>query len=166
MPGMEDSLPMPPIPGKQTSDLHATAHVLSEMSGQSTIDSSWVLDSGATHHMTPWATLLTDYVPDTQGVVSTAVDTVVRRAGKGTLHFEVLIDGVVHTRSVKDVWHVPGLSHSLMSTQQLKRQGCWTLGGYHGDYTDYVFHGYGQEKQLVLSAPLSADGLCRTYIKL
>ena len=119
-PWTEKPLPMPHVPGKNM-DLHARAHVMSKLAGLSTIDSPWVLDSGATHHMTPWDALLTDYVPDSQGIVSTAADTMVRRAGKGTLQFKVLIDGIVHTRSVQDVWHVPGLSHSLMSTQQLKR---------------------------------------------
>ena len=144
-------------PTGKTPDSHASAHVLSKLTGTSTVASMWILDSGATHHMTPWAELLHDYKPTCHGNVSTAANNVVPRAGLGSLKFHTEINGQVVTRTICDVWHVPALSHSLLSSQQLKRQGCWLISGRKGDPTEYVFD---TQDNLVLEAPL-ADGLCR-----
>ena len=136
---------------------NASAHVLATLPGRSTLSTAWILDSGATHHMTPWAELLFDYRPATGGQVSTAAHTVVPRAGVGSLRYQTQIQGRTVTRTICDVWHVPELSHSLLSAQQLKRQGCWLVSGRHGDPTEYVFD---NSNELVLEAPL-VDGLCR-----
>ena len=102
---------------------------------------AWILDSGATHHMTGRREWLFDYVPDHTPVatIEAAVDVVLPRAGTGTLRFETTIDGVVHKREVHNVWYAPGLTVNLLSSQQLKRAGCWHMEGRNGDLNDYWF---------------------------
>ena len=102
---------------------------------------TWILDSGATHHMTGKREWLFDFVPDHTPAASiqAAVDVVLPRAGTGTLRFETTVDGVVHKREVTNVWYAPGLTVNLLSAQQLKLAGCWHVEGRHGDLTDYWF---------------------------
>lgn len=99
----------------------------------------WILDSGATHHMTACKEYLFDYVADTRALVQVATNLMLPRAGYGTIRFRTTINGVEHVREVRNVWHVPGLTVSLLSMQQLKRAGCWHVSGKSGDLTEYLF---------------------------
>ena len=88
----------------------------------------WVLDSGATHHMTPHKEYLFDLQPVTNGgTVSASGDTKhhLQVKGIGKIRFLSTVNGVEHTREIHGVWYVPGLRVSLLSTQALKRAGCW-----------------------------------------
>lgn len=98
----------------------------------------WVLDGGATHHMTPFKCLLTDYQP-AQGRVKVADDKYVPRAGVGSLVVVTKVNGVEHKRIIKNVWHVPDLGQSLLSVMQLKLAGCWHTSGKNGSLTEFIF---------------------------
>ena len=98
----------------------------------------WILDSGATHHMTPLRSMLIDNTP-AQGRVKVANRQYIPKAGMGSLKVVTKVDGVERMHIIKDVWHVPELGYGLLSTAQLKRQGCWHVSGRNGDAAEYIF---------------------------
>jgi hypothetical protein len=100
---------------------------------------NWVLDSGASHHMTPCKEYLFDYVQQQQHTsIQAAGQHPLYCVGKGTLRFISIVDGKTHKREIHNVWHVPDMSISLLSTQALKRMGCQVFSGGGGDLTEYV----------------------------
>ncbi len=100
----------------------------------------WFMDSGASHHFTCVRSYLHNYVPDSSPVhVRVADKHVIKRDGVGEIHVRTKINGIKHHRIIKGVWYVPSFAHSLVSTQQLKRNGCWYFGGRKGDMRDFFF---------------------------
>ena len=106
----------------------------------------WFLDSGASHHMTPCREYLQGYVadPDTSNQVRGIGNNPLVRAGTGTLEFCTVVQGQCYTVQLHNVWHVPDLPISLLSGQQLRRDGFWTTEGGPGDPTVYVVDGEGR----------------------
>jgi hypothetical protein len=88
----------------------------------------WIVDDGATNHMTYRKDLLHNYVHDPAGQVSGLTPAAVQREGYGTLRFMTTIDGRKHYREVHNVWYIPGISINLLSAQELKRHGAYRLG--------------------------------------
>jgi transposase InsO family protein len=100
---------------------------------------NWVLDSGASHHMTGVKAYLFDYQPlPTPAVIQAAGQQPLYCVGKGTIRFTSTVVGVTHRRELHNVWHVRNMSISLLSTQALKRVGCQIFSGGKGDLTEYV----------------------------
>lgn len=86
----------------------------------------WILDSGASHHMTPCREYFDTYEQVEDGQVTLANDNVCSRAGVGTIKFR-MHDGTI--RVLEDVWHVPKLSKSLISLMALDSKGYRYSGG-------------------------------------
>ena len=91
--------------------------IFSIISPQSTVHknhhTSWILDSGATDHMTPIADLFTSYTPcSTNKNVQTADGTLLAVSGIGTLNLDPI-------GKLEHVLHVPQLFISLVSVQKL-----------------------------------------------
>jgi gag-polypeptide of LTR copia-type len=103
---------------------------------------TWILDGGATHHMTPMKDTLFDYVPDvTPMYVKVAINQWAKRAGVGSIRVHTKVNGVPMSRVIKDVWHMPTFDNSLLSANQLKAKGHWIISGRNGDMNEYVFDG-------------------------
>ena len=100
-----------------SSDRASSAYSLPSASTSGTPCSPWLLDSGASLHITPDASLLTACCPPTH---TTRV-----RIADGT---PLLVSSIGHLStssfSVPEVSHVPRLSMSLMSVSQLTDYGC------------------------------------------
>ena len=119
----------------------------------------FILDGGASHHMTPVKEYLHDYkemlLPKS---VKVAIDVFIDRVGVGTMKFMS-----VHNMDVKlelrEVWYVPELGSSLMSGNKLKAAGCKIMSGDLPDMSDYVYY---KGKQIMRCA--FSDGLCRPDI--
>jgi hypothetical protein len=62
-----------------------------------------------------------------------------KRAGVGSIRVLTCIEGRSYYKEIKDVWHVPTFTHSLLSQNMLKAQGCWGILGKNGDTNDYYF---------------------------
>jgi len=101
---------------------------------------TWILDGGATHHMSPIRETLFNYVPDKEEMrVKVAIDTWVPRAGVGSIHVFTKVNGEVHRRVIKNVWHMPTFDNSLLSANQLKANKFWPVAGRDGDMCEYIF---------------------------
>ena len=102
--------------------------------------------------------ILFNYVPDKFPVyIRVANKQMVIRAGVGSIRVRTEVNGIKHSREIKDVWHVPEFAHSLLSLNQLKRQGCWYVSGRNGDMNDYFFDKDGQ--CWLISSPSKQNGL-------
>ena len=101
---------------------------------------SWILDSGASHHMIPMKNVLFNYVKDTRPAwVEVADNKLVPRAGVGSIRIQTVINGQVIKKEIQGVWHVPALGRCLLSVNELKRQHCWHHSGKTGDMTEYFY---------------------------
>jgi hypothetical protein len=95
----------------------------------------WVVDSGASHHFTPSRELLFDYKPDDPAHpvrVKVANQMYATRAGVGHIIVEPSVEGSEGPNPqymIKEVWHMPTFSHSLLSTNQLQDDGNWFFSG-------------------------------------
>lgn len=75
----------------------------------------WILDSGATDHMTPFPYHFSTYVPcPSNKKISTADGTLITAAGQGDVQ-------ITQTILLKNVLHVPKLSTNLISIQKLTK---------------------------------------------
>jgi hypothetical protein len=86
----------------------------------------WYTDGGATHHFTPFKSLLFDYKPDNPSTpvkVKVANNQYVLRAGVGNLRVKTNVGGATFLREIRGVWHVPTFGHSLLSVNRLKACG-------------------------------------------
>ena len=81
---------------------------------------SWVIDSGASCHMTPARSCFVSYKKIDGGAVHMGNDTSCHVVGVGSVRFR-MHDGVV--RTITDVRHVPMLRRSLLSVGALSRLG-------------------------------------------
>jgi hypothetical protein len=86
----------------------------------------WIVDSGASHHFTPTREFLFDYKADDPARhvrVKVANKQYATRAGVGHIIVEPTVDGSEGPNPqymIKEVWHMPTFSHSLLSTSKLK----------------------------------------------
>jgi transposase InsO family protein len=104
--------------------------------------SDWIMDGGASHHFTPHRAMLHSYIPDDPSnpvYVRVAINQWTRRVGVGSIRVLTNVEGRNYYKEIKDVWHVPAFTHSLLSQNMLKAQGCWGILGKNGDMNDYYF---------------------------
>jgi len=76
---------------------------------------SWILDSGATDHMTPLPLYFSTYSPyPSNKKISTANGTLITADGHGEIHINPSL-------TLRNVLHVPQLSTNLISIQKLTK---------------------------------------------
>jgi transposase InsO family protein len=107
--------------------------------------STWITNSGASHHFTPDRSCLLDFVPDDPSFpvrVKVANQQYATRAGVGKVVIEPCIgdEGDPRPRYIlKDVWLMPTFSHGLLSTNKLIDDGNWMFSGQTpGDKNLYI----------------------------
>jgi hypothetical protein len=85
----------------------------------------WIIDSGATRHMTYLRDVFSDYVQlKTPKIVKTANNGLVYGFGIGNVHVQVFTDDLrVETLILTDVLYVPDLAGNLISVSQLQEKG-------------------------------------------
>ena len=88
---------------------------LSSPNSSGMFSSLWVLDSGASHHMSPDSSAFTSLSPASPVSVMTADGTPMPLAGVGS----VLAPNI----SLSNVYHIPSLSLNLVSVSQLCNSG-------------------------------------------
>jgi Reverse transcriptase (RNA-dependent DNA polymerase)/GAG-pre-integrase domain/gag-polypeptide of LTR copia-type len=88
----------------------------------------WIVDSGATEHITNDLSVLHDFIVDHNGQVNGLSPQPLPRKGYGTVRFETNVNGKIHRRELHNVWYVPESTASLLSTQKLKRCGAFPVG--------------------------------------
>jgi hypothetical protein len=102
----------------------------------------WLLDSGASHHITNDKSLLLNYKSIDRRAITGFSDEFVKYAvGEGDVRLRVMVDGAIETVRVTSVWYVPGAHTKLLSVSALQKKGCKlvfenhkciiTLGGEH-----------------------------------
>ena len=84
----------------------------------------WILDSGATWHMTPRRDWFWTYEPISEGSVFMGNDHALEIAGVGAIKLK-MYDGTV--RTIQGVRHVKGLKKNILSIGQLDDLGCKIL---------------------------------------
>jgi hypothetical protein len=105
----------------------------------------WVVDSGASRHMTYFKEAFTKYSTLQEPVpIITANGTELQAIGQGTVVLKVLKKGTVSLAKLIEVLYVPGLTGSLISVSQLQDKGITvsTTGG--KDLKKLLIHRYGK----------------------
>ncbi|KAH6834928.1 hypothetical protein C2S53_007300 [Perilla frutescens var. hirtella] len=100
---------------QQPHDISAAAGLLT-LSSTGISSSEWILDSGASHHMSPTADSFTSLIPSDSVSVVTADGTPMPLAGVGSI--------VSSYVSLPRVYHIPKLVLNLISVGQLCDSGC------------------------------------------
>jgi len=104
----------------------------------------WIVDSGASHHMTSQQGYFITYYPDST-TVTLANNSIVKAAGRGDVVLLLPFGDI----TLKDVLHVPSLGFSsLLSLRLIHQSGCQILfnqpgsGPPIGDFegADHVMH--------------------------
>lgn len=87
----------------------------------------WIIDSGASCHMTYRREWLTDYRPITEEVVSLSDDMQCAVSGKGTVNIKKLINGQWSKARIENVLHVPQIKKNLFSVGASAKKGFCTI---------------------------------------
>ena len=81
---------------------------------------SWIIDSGATQHMTYQRECLSDYVEfKNPATVSMGDDHVILAHGKGVYRLKAYIDGCEQSIALQNVWYLPELGKNLLSVKAM-----------------------------------------------
>lgn len=83
----------------------------------------WILDSGATHSMSPHRALFDSLTPVEGEGIRIADGSVLPVLGKGTVPVTIFINGEKHQLRMSEVRYVPGLAAQLLSTHALTAKG-------------------------------------------
>ena len=84
------------------------------------IPSGWLIDSGASSHMSPMTSDFTEYQKLNPVIEVTVADGAkVQAVGKGT----IVLEGIKHRITVTDVLHIPKLDRRLLSVSKLVERG-------------------------------------------
>lgn len=92
----------------------------------------WIMDSGATKHMTPYRAAFDTYEVIPPRNVHLGDDSVVQAIGMGCIVVEVLERGRLKKVTMKDVLHVPKLQANLLSVSKLVSSGFKVLFNVEG----------------------------------
>ena len=95
-----------------------------ERNGKAGKRSDWIIDSGASCHMTWEKELFHEYKELLGSTVKLGDGRTVEAMGEGTVKVSVYRgDGKLHTLSMKNVLHVPELSCNVMSVRKITDRG-------------------------------------------
>jgi transposase InsO family protein len=83
----------------------------------------WIMDSGATKHMTPHRAAFHTYEVISPRNVHMGDDSIVQAIGMGTIVVEVMTNGQTKRIRIKDALHVPKLHANLLSVSKLLSSG-------------------------------------------
>ncbi len=108
-----------------------------------------LVDSGASHHMTPAKHLLDDFKPMSRKV-EVATGLFIDAIGVGKMYVTATVNGNTIPFVLTDVWYVPHLKHTLISVKAFDRLGCWniTKNGcirYFDEKDNDMFHAFSTE---------------------
>jgi hypothetical protein len=84
----------------------------------------WIMDSGATNHMTPHRAAFDMYEVIPKRNVIMSDDSIVEAIGMGSILVEVMVKGQTKRVRIKDVLHVPKLHANLLSVSKILSSGC------------------------------------------
>ena len=94
--------------------------------------SKWIVDSGATKHMTPYKCSFATYEPIEATSVLMGDNGVVEAIGMGSIVVEVVVGGKTKKITFKDVLHVPKMKSNLLSVSKLVMRGFVVHFNVHG----------------------------------
>jgi transposase InsO family protein len=83
----------------------------------------WIIDSGATQHMTPHRQAFLTYQPISNRKVFLGDNGMVEAIGMGCIIVEVMVNAVMRKIRIQDALHVPKLHANLLSVSKLVAQG-------------------------------------------
>jgi hypothetical protein len=87
--------------------------------------SGWLIDSGATHHITNDKSLLVNYHEiDRQSINGVSQHGTVYAIGEGDVKLSVNMNGKVKRVRITSVWYVPGAQKNLLSVSALMDKEC------------------------------------------
>ena len=90
--------------------------------------SDWIIDSGATQHMSYEREALTDYVTFKQpSVVNLGDNRSILAYGKGTYHLKAILDDHVQNISLRNVLYLPELDKNLLSVYAMIKLGATVM---------------------------------------
>lgn len=90
-------------------------------------ETSWIVDSGVTTHVTSYQDLFSTYTGGDYGSVEIRNDSLAQVAGIG----DICLETIFGTRLVlKDVKHIPDIRMNLILTRRLDDEGFYSLHGY------------------------------------
>src|SRR6188508_3218683 len=95
-------------------------HYIAMMSSEGDRD-AWIIDTGATSHMTSYRDVIEDYQPR-DGKLHLAGKSTIDVTGKGKTHLTVHTWKQQEKLPVKDVLHVPDLGTNLLSVAKMTDQ--------------------------------------------
>jgi hypothetical protein len=124
-----NDLPNPPDCHLPTMGIASKASVLDKNIDQT---KRWILDTGASHHMTPEKGFLVNYKADDPAKpvrVKVANKQYAIRAGVGYARVHTTALGIDYSEKLEEVWHMPTFSHSLLSANKLRDEGHWFFSG-------------------------------------
>jgi hypothetical protein len=134
----------------------ANSVVLAAKDGNKSDPQYFILDSGATQHMSPTSSILCDYTPfNPPRKVFLGDDNTINALGKGTMIMKSTIDGHIQYLPFFNTLHVPKLSNGLISVPILMKQG--TQMDWNNPNTVQIFH----KGQLSMVATLTKNNLLR-----
>lgn len=113
-------------PGREHQDDDRTRKAF--MVKQGVVESNpnqWIADSGATHHMCKDRSAFVTFITENDEV-EVAGGQKLRSMGHGTIHIDMIVDGVVKPCSLQHVLFVPDLCSNLFSVQQASSRGAET----------------------------------------
>ena len=87
--------------------------------------SGWLIDSGASHHITHDKSMLSNYRNiDHQVINGFSKNSMDYAIGEGEVKIPVIVNGQVKPIRVTSVWYVPGAQKNLISVSALMEKGC------------------------------------------
>jgi transposase InsO family protein len=99
-------------------------HAFAINDGDNNTMAKWIIDSGATKHMTPHRAAFQTYeVISPPRNVHLGDDSIVHAVGVGTIVEEVMVMGVKHKINIKEVLHIPKFKRNLISVVKLALNG-------------------------------------------
>ena len=85
----------------------------------------WLIDSGASHHITNDKSMLLNYhrieKQAINGFTESSMDYAI---GEGDVKLPVILNGAERTITITSVWYVPGAQKNLLSVSALMNKGC------------------------------------------
>ena len=86
--------------------------------------SEWIIDSGATQHMTFEQNNLEDYIEFKQPfVVNLGDNRSIFSYGEGTYHIKAVVNGKLQKIALRDVLYLPELDKNLLSVRAMVKLG-------------------------------------------